>query len=143
MRPVLFVNAVQMREMLGKMNRGLAEGAFQQLELKLSHVDTTQSFMLETLPAMFAVKGGILHVGIPKVKMALEDAKEALVPDELLARFEEKLREAEEAQALLKTRDQLEADLKQAKEDGGSEDDLAALKAKLDQTLLAITALEE
>lgn len=139
---MLQVETAEYREMLPKMNRQLAEAEFAALEAQLDKIDEIRA-ILEGLREQCYVKGGLLKIGLAKLNMALQDAREQGMPDELLEEYEGRQRAAKEAQDLLAKREQLEGQIKAAAEESAEDSNITALKAELGQLELQIEALKE
>merc|ERR1719502_2543399 len=103
---------------MGKMNRALAEDAFEALETALQLVDRVQG-AVEVLQAIVKTKGGLLKLPMAQLRLAIDDAKAVPVAPELLVEYEEVLKECESAQAKLKRQQDLAVQLKEAQESKG------------------------
>ena len=138
---MLSVNTAQLRAMLSTMNRNQAVSAFEKLEAKLALVDVTQE-AVNHMEELGWPSGGVLKIKSAQLRIALDDATKASVPDELLERYRERKAEADEAQLLLKKKQQLEAEIRQAKADGMDDMDIGKIKHQLDGIHLSIQVLE-
>lgn len=117
--------------------------AHDKLQAQLDITEQIQTHLIGMEALAFPPNESILKVQTVKLHFAVDEAKEAGIPDELIEKYEERFNAANEAQSHLKRADELKAAIKEAQgkgEDG--QEELRALKAELETVQLQITAHE-